>query len=289
MTSGAFNIHGKCCSAGVGADFTYDKNGVRMIGALAIKMASPKAKFAMKISGGTLESAEFLLSGGGSIHTEITAATAPGPAINAKSQALGTNLDFSIPVATVLGIPFSITVSQNFQIEISIPGTAEIKGTGDYKLSGQLGFTYAKGSLTSTTGGSFDAGTSVSASSSLAVGVSALTLDYRINFRLGIGLLGFTAGLDFGLNAHSRLTYGAPFGYNLAPGAASPIEYCKSAQGSLWVSYGFGYSIPQPIVKVVNFFLKYFNTTPIEANGGSHGDALLASTAVVHPNTKLCR
>jgi hypothetical protein len=288
VTSGGFNISGSCCADGVGADFTYDKNGVRILGSLKLKMASPKVTFDMKISGGTLQSAEFLLSGGGSVHTQITASTSPGPAIHRASQPLGMNLDFSIPVATILGIPFSVTVSQLFSLDINLPGTAQLEGTGDFSLGGGLGFTYRDGALTSTTTGKFDAAASVTASNSIAVGISYAVIDYQVSFRLGIGMMGFTAGLDFGLAAHSTLTMGAPIGFNTSPDAEDPIMKCKTAQGELWLTYGVGYSIPAPIVKVVNFFLKYFNTTPIEAKGGSHNAVLVGNSFVAHPDSKLC-
>jgi hypothetical protein len=288
--SGAFDITGTCCSGGVGTTFSYDKDGVRLQGALKLAMDSPKASFDLQIKGGTVKVAELKLSGAGSVHTEITAATRPGPAVNRASQKLGMNVDFSVPVATVLGIPFSITVSQEFKVAIAIPGTATLTGKGDYKLGGSLALGYRDGKLGSSTTGGFEAASSVAGTSSIAVGISSVTLDYSVTFRLGIGAFGFTAGLDLGVKTQSTLSVGAPIGFNTAPDAQAPIMQCKRATGQAYLSYGFGYSIPTPIADVVNYFLSFFKTEPIQAHGGQHRFKPLGSAkTIVHPDSGLCR
>ena len=286
VTSGAFNIKATCCSDGVGATFSYDKNGIRANGALALKIKKPDAQFNLTVVAGKVTGAEFLLKGAASLHAELNVGSADGHPYRGTSQPLGADMDFSIPIGTILGVPFSVTVSQLFVVMVNIPGDAKLTGVGDYKIGGQLGFKYDGHKLTNGASASFDANTAISGSSSLAVGVSSASLDYQVKFTVGIGAFGFVAGLEFEFASHINLTYGAPVGFNLDD---NTIEQCKSAQGQLDVVYGVGYKLPKFLAQVVNFFLKYFNSDPIPASGGIHAVSNVANTYAVYPSNALCK
>ncbi len=193
VQNGNFSVTATCCSTGIGAHLAYDRNGLRIAGDIGLRMSKPSAKFTLDISGGTLRQAAFELKGAGGIHAELTAATAPGSPANGHSPPLAVNLGFTVPVGTLLGIPFSATVTQMLSVNVNIPGSASVTVVGDFTLSGGLGFGYRDGSFTNTSGAGFDASTSLDGSNSLAVGVSTVTIDHQAKFGIGIGFLGFGA------------------------------------------------------------------------------------------------
>ena len=110
-----------------------------------------------------------------------------------------------------------------------------------------------------------------------------------MRFTVGLGYLGFVAGVFLAFGAHLMATVGAPIGFNIDPGATDPIEHCKSVQADLWVDYGVGYTIPTTIQKLVNYFMKAFNADPIPDSGGvSHGWTPVLTKYVVSPQSGFC-
>jgi hypothetical protein len=89
---------------------------------------------------------------------------------------------------------------------------------------------------------------------------------------------------------HITTAVGAPIYFNEDAGASSPIEACKSVQSELWTDYGVGYSIPKYVVKIVNAFLKVFNSDPIKATGGiGHGWEPIDAHYEVFPKSGFCQ
>ena len=287
--TGAFALSHTCCKAGTGMDFSYDKDGLVLSGKVDLKMQAPSAQFNLDISGGTLRLAEFKINGASTLHTELKANSTPQPGINKASTPLGMDVDFSIPIANILGIPFSLTVTQTLTVDIFMPGTAEVNSVGDYKLGAQLGMRYANGRFTSLSGGSFDANAAVRGSSSIAVGLSGITVQYSVNFRLGIGFAGFSAGLDFTIVVLVSASVGAPIGFNPRQDAESPIEQCKNARGVLKVEWGIGYTIPKYLADITNFFLKFFKSKPIERSKNYHGFKVVDHKDVTYPQSGFCK
>jgi hypothetical protein len=286
--SGAFSLNHSCCSAGTGLGFSYAKNGLKIEGSVKLKMAAPTAQFNLQISGGSIKLAEFRVSGASSLHAEITAATSPQPAINASSAPLGLDVDFAVPIASIAGVPLSVIISQELSVNIFMPGTSTVTGIGDYNLGASLGFRYANGKFSSQTGGSFDADTSVRGSNSISVGISGVTITYKVNFRVGLGVASFNAGVDFAIIVLVTASIGAPIGFNVSQDADDPIERCKNTRGVLKAEYGVGYTIPRPIQAVINFFLEAFNSKPIANKGNYHGSSVIAYKDLTIPKSGLC-
>jgi|GEM_PF-1148826 len=288
LDTGNFTVGTTCCSDGVGVEFGYDRGGGRIAGKLTLALSSPSARFNLKIAGGSVVSAEFLLRGAGGIHAELTAATAQGSPLNGHSPPLGLNMEFSVPVDTLLGVPFSVTVTQMANLRLNVPGGASATVTGDFKLTGDFGFSYSGGALVNETGLAFDSNAAMDASGSIAVGISSINLDYHVTFRIGIGAFGFTAGLHTTLSVVVTAVYGAPIGFGVSPDG-DPIQQCKSLQVGGWVGYGVGYTIPKPVAKLINYFLRAFGTKPIEASGGPHGARPVYNHVHYHPDVPICR
>ena len=58
---------------------------------------------------------------------------------------------------------------------------------------------------------------------------------------------------------------------------------------SLSTDYGVGYTLPAPVVHVINFFLRVFKAKPIERRGSIGSSATLFTKAEIVPDIPLCR
>jgi len=286
--TGSFGLKASCCDSGPGVAIAYDKNGLKLNGRIGLSMAKPTANFDLRISGGSIANAGLTVRGAAKIVADLTANAAPNSAIHGYSPPLGLDFAFSVPIGLFFGVPLTMVVTQHFGIEINIPGTAQLVAHGELNLGSTIGFAYAGGKWTNTTSATFDPSVSLKATDSIAVGISYAVFDYNVRFTVGIGLLGFAAGVYLALGLHVMATVGAPFGSDYDPN--QPIEHCRSVQGDLFVDYGVGYTIPTPVQKVINFFLKAFRSDPVPVSGGiSHGWAPVKSGYAYGPQIPLCK
>jgi hypothetical protein len=161
-----------------------------------------------------------------------------------------------------------MVVTQTVNVQVNIPGQAVLNAAGKVRLGSTIGFSYSHGKFTNTTSASLDSSGSLTATNSIAVGISYASFWYDVRFNVGLGFLGFVAGVYLALGVHLTAVVGAPIGFNDDPDAQNPIEACKSIQGELWVDYGVGYTIPSPVAKLINYFLAAFESEPIKTTGG---------------------
>jgi len=288
-TTGAFDLRGRCCSNGVGTDLSYDKNGLRMTGHVGLAMERPTASFRLRIAAGSVTSAGLTVRGAGSITASLSAVSQPDKATHGSSPPLATDFAFTVPIGEFFGVPLSMVVTQRFTMEVNIPGQAKLVTDGTVKLGSTIGFAYENGTFSNTTTASVDSAGSLRATNSIAVGISYASFDYNVRFTVGLGYLGFVAGVFLALGVHVLTAVGAPIGFNIAQGAEDPIEHCKSIQADLWVDYGVGYTIPSTVAKLVNYFLKAFQAEPIATSGGiSHGWTPVTTTFDVTPKSGFC-
>jgi hypothetical protein len=161
-----------------------------------------------------------------------------------------------------------VLVQQRFKVAFRIPGQAVFNGGGKITLGTTLGAKYLDGKFYNLTTGTYNGIGSLDFTNSIAVGITSASVWYDIKFTVGIGALGFVAGvfIDLGVNIYASV--GAPIGINEIPGATSPIEACKRVFGALLHDEGVGYKIPDPVASVVNWFLKFAKVEPIKSSGG---------------------
>jgi hypothetical protein len=286
--TGSFGLDEACCDNGPSATIKYDNKGLTLNGKLALSMKKPTADFDLKISGGSLQKAGLTVHGAAKIVADLKAVAAPNAAIHGYSPPLGLDFSFSVPIGVFFGVPLSMLTTQHFGLEINIPGTAQLLAHGELNLGSSIGFSYDNGSFHNTTSATFDPSVSLKATNSIAVGISYAAFDYNVRFTVGFGLAGLVAGVYLALGLHVFAAVGAPFGSDYQPGDF--IEHCRSVQADLWVDYGVGYTIPQRVADVVNFFLKAFQSKPIPATGGlSHGWQPVKSAYAYAPEVPLCK
>ncbi|WFE25926.1 hypothetical protein O7623_21515 [Solwaraspora sp. WMMD791] len=269
-----------CCANGVGAEFTYGSTGVRLVGLVLLKMTAPTAAFHLEIRGAQVIRAEFEINGAAALRVEINATTSTGQNIDPR---IPIPVDFSVPIGEVLGVPFAATVTQVIGVHTAFGAKdGNISAVGEWSLNQSMSFGYANGSF------GVRAPTSISVDQSLidsitgiSVGVNGVWLDYHAKFHVGLGALGFIAGLYFQLTLTLGMTIGSALG--------APIVVCRSAQLGLWASYGVGFTIPAGLVTVINTFLQLFNAKPVPKEGGVGDSKLLYDKPVVYPDKPICR
>lgn len=183
-------------------------------------------------------------------------------------QVLALPVDFSVPVGQLLGVPFTVTVQQVLNLKTAFTAkSSRIAGRGEYSFGGALGFGYRKGSWQVDTPRGLTARTKFTETlSGLSIGVNGLIIAYQPRFYVGIGALGFSAGLWFRLTFAIGVTQGSAAVLPI-PGAI-PVVYCRSAQFTVTADAGIGCSIPSFVADVVNVFLSTFTRTRIRKDGG---------------------
>lgn len=278
--AGALKLTTECCSDGVTARFDHDDGEIRMTGSVTLLLKRPTATFDLAISGGTVTRAEFSVTGGAGLRVAVKAATSVGNTRNlAKSVVVPTQ--FSIPIGTILGVPFSATVDQLLEIKTAFSAKdGRLDAAGEYALNGAIGYGYHRPYWGPIEPSGFKVRNSLTNSiTGVSIGASGLLVTYDVKFTVGIGALGFTAGVYVALRAS--------VGASLGSGAG--LIVCRGAGLGVTMRYGVSYSIPKVVADVVNFFLKVFRTKPIRQRG-ELGDevVVLKRTETVPPDVPLC-
>jgi hypothetical protein len=278
-TSG-FKVSPICCAGGVGAHFSYDQDGVRMVGTATLLMNTPSASFHLEIHGSSVTRAELAVSGGAGLRLDIEAATDAHH--NIRKQ-LAVPIDFSVPIGQILGVPFAVTVNQAIGVTTAFSAKdGNIKASGEWALNQSIGFGYANGKFSVRAPTELTIKKSlVDSISGISVGVSAILVTYEAKFSVGIGAFGFTAGLYFKLTTTAGITIGSALG--------SPITMCRSAQVGVWAGYGVGYTLPAAFTKVINKFLSLLNVAPIAKEAGIGEVKNVINKSVIAPDVPLCR
>ncbi|MFG1777344.1 hypothetical protein ACGFIG_13055 [Micromonospora sp. NPDC049048] len=278
--AGGIQLTPQCCADGVGLSFAYDDGDIRMTGSVTFVMRRPTASFDVAISGGAVTRAEFSVTGGAGLRVSIDAATQVGNQRNlAKSVVVP--VQFSVPIGTILGVPFSATVDQLLEVRtVFTAKDGSFRAAGEYALTGAVGYGYHRPFFGPVVPAGFTVRDSLTNSiTGVSIGVNGMLLSYDVKFTVGIGALGFSAGLYVGL----RTTVGATLG------SGAGLIVCRGAGINVTMRYGIGYSIPKVVADVVNFFLKVFRTKPIETSGTLGSQTTVVKRGeTVPPNVPLC-
>jgi hypothetical protein len=277
-----------CCEGGVGTRFSYDANGVRLAGTVSLTMKRPHAGFVLGISGGTVTEARLSIDGAAGLKVDFEAARQDSR--YQVDEKVAIPVDFSIPMVSILGVPFSAVVNQWVVIKTAFSATgAYLKGAGEYSFAAGLGFGYSRGAWSATVPRALTVTHSLMKSiDGISIGVTGFVLAYQARFLVGIGAFGFTAGVYFGFTASLGVTRGSDAGLYV-PGTGGTIKVvCRGASLTISANYGVGYSIPKPVADVINYFLRVFKTKPIQRASGIGNSVVAVKLAQIDPDTKIC-
>lgn len=262
---GNWHITSICCSA-IGVHVSYDANGARVQGTAQLTFTKPSLDFALEIGGSHVIDARVRLLGAAALKFGIAAAV-ENSASNFNGGRVELPVNIEIPIL-VANIPMTIGIKQIFSVSLGLGGKAELDTSGEYALSGALGFHVTDGVP------GFDKPSLKTVKSaldnvhSLAVAPSALTFAYAVKVSIGIGVPGLNAGLWYQVSASLGL---ATSGSQLDPLQGTSLVTCKTVSLSVQGRYGVGYSIPELVVKAINWVLSTVFShppKPIQPTGG---------------------
>ena len=273
-------------SRGFGVRIKSNDAGVLFVGEAVLYMKAPKLYFTLRIRGGGIETAAVRMDGVGGLLMTFEAAS-PSPIagnINAKRYA---PIDWSFPVIG-MGVPFAVTVRQQYQLKTAFTSTGSLKARAYYELRGGLGVEY--------TGGKWSLGgpTGVTPVVSLdhllmstqgaAFGVTGMVMTHQAQVLVGVGAFGFATGPYGFLNSSVAVTRGSDLGILTGPLA------CKQASLSMGVGAGVGYMMPEPVTNLINSFLRAINIRKeISSSGGMETDpVIIVNIGRYHPSLQAC-
>ena len=252
--TGTFTATPICCTS-TGVAIGYDSPAGRMTAAVNLDLTKPTVNFHIVISGGKLKEVGLQLNGASSLDYHISAATK-----NVSGNVKGNPLPIPGAITIPLAGPLSLTLTQSFVTSLQLSGAAALNASGEYRLTGGLGFSYGTGSFHADATGDAAAKPLEYNVSSIGLGTNALSLGWAIKATVGIGFAGATAGAWFAFKS------GLALAMDGSPG--SPTQGCVTVGLSLTGQVGVGYTMPEYVLTVVNAIFKAIGAKPISADGG---------------------
>lgn len=273
-------------SRGFGVRIKSNDAGVLFVGEAVLYLKAPRLYFNLVIQGGAIRTAAVRLDGAGGLLMTFEAAS-PSPIagnINAKRYA---PLDWSFPVLG-MGVPFAVTVRQQYELKTVFTSTGSLKARVYYELRGGLGVEYRDGKWSK--GGPTGVTPVVSLDNLLmstqgaAFGVTGMVMTHQAKVLVGVGAFGFATGPYGFLNSSVTVTRGSDLGILQGPLA------CKQATLSMGVGAGVGYMMPEPVTNLVNSFLRAINIRKeISSSGGlESAPVIIVSMGRYHPSLDKC-
>jgi len=253
--AGTFTTTPICCT-NAGIHIGYDSPAGRMSTTVQLQLDKPTVDFSIRIGGGKLLETSFQLKGAGALDYEIEGAT-KNVSGNVRSGPIALPGSITIP----LGVgPLSLTLTQAFDVSMQLSGAAVLKASGEYKLTGALGFSAGGGGARGDAVAMATKKSIIEHTAGVGYGTNALSLGWKLKATVGIGGGGFTAG------AWYAIVPGLALAMDVSPGS---LKWgCVTAAISVSHEFGVGYTIPTYVAKVVNAILRVLNVKPISVSGG---------------------
>jgi hypothetical protein len=281
-----FSIEPISGSKGFGVRIKSNDAGVLFVGEAVLYLKAPKVYFNLVIRGGQIATAAVRMDGAGGLLMTFESAS-PSPIagnINARRYA---PVDWSFPVIG-MGVPFAVTVRQQYELKTVFTSTGSLKARVYYELRGGLGVEYREGRWSK--GGPTGVKPVVSldhllmSTQGAAYGVTGMVMTHQAKVLVGVGAFGFATGPYGFLNSSVTVTRGSDLGILRGPLA------CKQATLSMGVGAGVGYMMPEPVTNLINAFLRAINVRKeISSSGGLESDpVIIVSLGRYHPSREMC-
>lgn len=255
--AGDFQVTPFWDGGGAGVKVGYDKGDGRLQATLTLKLDKPTMLFRLVISHGKLLEATVQVHGAGAVEVAVDAATRSS-AGNFRGKTVHVPETLTIPLAG-FGIPLVLSVNQDFYVSMQLIGAAAFHTKGGYRISGDLGFGYRNGSGPNLFGTTLAVEDPMTANTRvLGVASGVITLGWNLKLSIGVGVLGFSAGVWYQLGVALSVVAD---GLSLTAGCVRDALVVVG-------SYGIGWTVPQAVVAVLNFFLRAVRARTITASGG---------------------
>ena len=248
-----------CCDIGMGLTINYQSPGDtgRLSAFVRLYVKRPTVDFHIEIGGGSLIKAGVQLSGVGGLAYNIGAATKDSSG-NFKSQVETEPVEVTIPLAG----PLAITLTQAFQFSMQLAGQASLEASGDYRITGKLGFGAAGKSGSPVKIEMTPKEPFTKFTTSRSVGHNAFSLGWKLRATVGLGL---------GIVGTAGAFYEIRPGMALVADGTHPMSHtvgCVKADLDITSNIGVGYSMSKIVHSIVNAILSVLRVKPIPAQGG---------------------
>ncbi len=239
---------------GFGVQLKYDQNGLKVYANAVFFLNNPGLHFNVDIDNG-IRTVGISLTGAGGFQVRFDMGADQSFAGNIH-QIGEIPFDLSIPVFN-FAVPIAIHLSQSLNLNTGFSARTSV-------LSSQITFkaccTLSVGYSNGTWGGSTpNVGIDAPSGnvSGVSVGINSLAFGLRQQLLVGIGAFGFASGPYLALST----------GVSALKQASEAMVDCRQATLTMDFSAGVGWTLPKPLVSVVNFLLGALHVAPLPASG----------------------
>jgi hypothetical protein len=242
-------------SEGPGAELRHGGSGLRLVTQVQIRAPKPSLDFHIRIDNGNVDAAIVLKNAAG---LKLAFDSAADETFAGQVNWYAAGPDFSIPLSGP--VPLSITLKQGIWVRTAFSArSASFSAAGDYDLNADIGMTYSKGKFALVGPKAVQVRQSLLQNmGGVSIGPRGLVISHQGSLTAGVGAFGFTTGPQFEL--------GTSFG--IAQGSNVGIVNCRGVTLAMNLRGGVGWTIPKPVQKFVNFFLRLVRARQIEDYGG---------------------
>lgn len=242
---------------GVGMEFGHEGGGANIRAEVQFGLKKPSLDVYISIDNGRVHG-RVILHNAASLLMAFDSAVGEDFAGNVTWYSPGPGISFPIGGP----VPLAFDVRHDFWVETAYTGRqSSFNAGGEYEINADLGFAFTgktfipygprglvvrKDMFKNLTGAS--------------IGPRGLLLKHQVTVTAGVGGLGFTAGPQFIILTSLGTAKGSDIG----------IVPCKGVDLAMELQGGVGWTIPEPIAKFVNSFLRLVNVKPIQSHGGFH-------------------
>jgi hypothetical protein len=246
-------------SDGLGVEFRGDKYGLRTVVQVQLRLDQPWLEFSLHVDNGAVDSKLVLHNAAGLKLAFDSAVDEGGPRRISWYAPVGSK---SFPLSTT--VPLAFDIRQDLYLDAQfLSGSSSFSAGGNYDFNADIGFTYQNKNFTVVAPKGL---TVTKAVMNNMTGVSIAPRRFAIRHAIiataGLGGAGFTIGPQLILGTRIEVKEGGDTG----------IVQCKGSRLKMGIKGGVGWTIPQVLAKVVNFFLNLLRTKPIKDHGGIHTD-----------------
>lgn len=256
--SSPYSIDTACCGGGVSLNAGYYKDGTAINLKARFFYTNPRVTAYIKIAedGKPLQAA-LQISGGAGIHLGFTASSSAGA--NVHDLAVEVPVDLSLPLYA-LGVPAAFTFTQRFSLQTAFSArNSSLSASGDWGFHGSLGFYYDGHFSVQTPRGFAPQNSFLQSVQGISVGIESLVFGYTARAYVGVGPLGFTSGVYFGLVASVTALRQS----NVV------LRDCRQVTVKLDAIVGIGWTVPKVLVSILNAILSVFKVEPLPSYGGT--------------------
>jgi hypothetical protein len=239
---------------GVGVEYDYDKNGLKIRSSGTMTIRGSGVQFFLHIKNGVQDCGVRLMGNVG-IKLHLNASASQDFKANFHKK-LWLPIDLSIPLGGP--VPLSLTFNSSFLIETAFSAkTSVLNAEGDYSLGAGIEAGYWQKdwrvNFPSHATTNTDLGNSAEG---ISVGINSIVMGFDVRTMIGIGAFGFNTGVYMGLRFSGTVLR--------APNIGFP---CRQGTIEADIDSGIGYSIPGWVTDAINFFISPFTDKKIDRAG----------------------